>query len=149
MNTRALSPFISNVLYYEICHTTSQHRLEDGYFLQRYVQVAKNPYYKFCKSVGHNEEESCSFNLMMERTQDAYRVQADAQGHEGHRYHGGRYNFRGCGHGGTPGRGLGQVIFYNCNQLGQVSRDCQNLTTTCRYCKAVDHISEACLELID
>ena len=75
---------------------------------------------------------------MRERTYDAYRVQPDAQGNDGYGYHGstlGRGNFRGRGHGGMPGRGRGQVICNNYNKAGHVSRDCQNPTTTCRYCR--------------
>ncbi len=101
--------------------------------------------------MGHNEEECRSFNLMMKRTRDAYRVQANAQGNECYGYHGStpvQGNFRGCGCGVIPGRGCGQIIFYNCNQLGHVSRECQNLTTTCHYCRAVDHMIEACPWLI-
>ena len=64
MNTGVPNPFNPNVLYCEICRTTGQHRPEDLYLLQRYVQVPKNPYFKFCKSVGHNEEECRSFDLM-------------------------------------------------------------------------------------
>ena len=74
LNTGAPNPFNPNVLYCEICRTTSQHRPEDCYLLQRYVQVPKNPYCKFGKSVGHNEEECRSFDLMRERTYDAYSV---------------------------------------------------------------------------
>ncbi len=107
LNTGAPSPFNNNVLYYEIYRKTGQHRPRDFYFLQRYVQVAKNFYCKFCKSMGHNEELCCSFNLIMERTQDSYRVQDDAQGHDGYGYLGGWGNFRGCGCGGMLGRGQG------------------------------------------
>ena len=66
LNTGAPSPFKQNVLYCEICRTTGQHRPKDFYLLQRYVQTPKNPYCKFCKSVGHNEEECRSFDLMRE-----------------------------------------------------------------------------------
>ena len=100
--------------------------------LQRYVQVPKNTYCKFCKSIGHNEDECRIFDLMRERTYDDYRVQNDAQGNNGYGYHGGnpgRGKFR--GHGGMPGRDRIQVICYNCNQAGHVTGDCQNPTTTC------------------
>ena len=56
LNSGAPNPFNPSVLYCEICRTTGQHRPEDYYLLHRYVQVPKNPYCKFCKSVGHNED---------------------------------------------------------------------------------------------
>ena len=37
---------------------------------------------------------------------------------------------------------------YNCNQAGHLARDFQNPTTTCRYCKTVDHVNEQCPQLI-
>ena len=43
LNFGAPNPFNPSVLYCEICRTTSQHRPEDCYLLQRYVQVPKNP----------------------------------------------------------------------------------------------------------
>ena len=63
---------------------------------------------------------------MREQTYDAYRVQNDAQGNDGHGYRGGtpgQGNFRGRGHGGIPGRCWGQIICYNCNQEGHVARE--------------------------
>ena len=37
---------------------------------------------------------------------------------------------------------------YNCNQAGHLARDYRNPTTTCRYCRAVDHVIEQCPQLI-
>ena len=39
LNSGAPNPFNPSVLYCEICRTTGQHRPEDCYLLQRYVQV--------------------------------------------------------------------------------------------------------------
>ena len=78
LNTGAPNPFNPVFLYCEICRTTSQHQPEDCYLLQRYVRIPKNPDCKFCKLVGHNEDECRSFDLMRERTYDAYRVQPEA-----------------------------------------------------------------------
>ena len=79
---------------------------------------------------------------MRERTYDAYRVQNDAQGNDGYGYRDGRGSFEGRGRGGMLGRGQGQVVYYNYNQAGHLARDRRNPTTTCRYCRAVDHVIE-------
>ena len=90
------------------------------------MQVPKNPYCKFCKSVGHNKYECRSFDLMRERTYDAYRVQNEGQSNDGYGYRGGasgRGAFGGRGRGSMAGRGRGQVVCYNCNQVGHLARD--------------------------
>ena len=62
--------------------------------------MGKYPYCKFCKSVGHNEDESRSFDLMREQTYDAYQVQNEGQGNDVYGYRGGA-----SGRGAFGGRG--------------------------------------------
>ena len=57
LNTGAPNSFNLQVLYCELYRTTGQHRPEDCYLLQSYGKIPKNPYCKFCKSMGHNKDE--------------------------------------------------------------------------------------------
>jgi hypothetical protein len=45
--------------------------------MQKYQTVPKNSYCTFCKSVGHDDKDCRTMELMRERTSDAYRVQAE------------------------------------------------------------------------
>ena len=81
LQTSAPNSFPPQVLYCELCRMTGQHRPENCYLLQRYGQGPKNSYCKFCKSVGHNEEEC--------RTYDAYRVHTEGPHNDSYGYQGG------------------------------------------------------------
>jgi hypothetical protein len=45
--------------------------------MQKYQNVPKNSYCTFCKSVGHDDKDCRTMELMQERTSDAYRVHAE------------------------------------------------------------------------
>jgi hypothetical protein len=45
--------------------------------MQKYQTVPKSSYCNFCKSVGHDDKDCRTMDLMRERTSDAYRVQEE------------------------------------------------------------------------
>jgi hypothetical protein len=45
--------------------------------MQKYKTVPKSSYCNFCKSVGHDDKDCRTLELMRERTSDTYRVQAE------------------------------------------------------------------------
>jgi hypothetical protein len=74
METGMPNPLPTGGLWCEICKT----QWHDPYhfpMMQKYQTVPKNAYYTFCKSVGHDDKDCKTMDLMRERTSDTYRVQ--------------------------------------------------------------------------
>jgi hypothetical protein len=76
MAVRMLNPLPTRGLWCEICKKLSQ----DPYhfpMMQKYQTVPKSSYFNFCKSVGHDDKDCRTMDLMRERTSDAYRVKEE------------------------------------------------------------------------
>lgn len=140
---------VRSSLWWEICKSRHEHRPEDSYLLQKYVKTPRNLYCKFYKLVGHDENHCQYYELMMEHTDDAYRMQEEEHRNEdnGHCISWGGYQGRGLG--GGAGWGHGKIIFYNCDQPWHFASDCQNPTTECKYCKYFDHVIKECMVLME
>jgi hypothetical protein len=154
--TGALNPLLGGG-YCEICKKWGHHPTECP-LLQKYQSTPKNLFCNFCKSVGHEEKDCRAFDLMREHTSDMYRIQEENVAAEvgGPQYNnqrgfnqGNKGNFgRGRGRGNFGRGGRGPIICYNCNQPGHLAHDCQNPCMMCTYCRALDHSTEDCPQLV-
>jgi hypothetical protein len=98
------------------------------------------------------------FDLLREHTSDMYMIQeenvaAEGGGAQYNNKRGFNYwnkgNFgRGRGRGAFGRGGQGPIICYNCNQPGNLARDCKNICTTCTYCREMDHSTKYCPQLV-
>ena len=77
-------------LWCELCKPWDQHRSEDYYLLQKYIHTLKHLFCNFCRSIGHDEKNCQSYELMMDRTADSYRLQAKGHTHEEKGQHAGQ-----------------------------------------------------------
>jgi hypothetical protein len=61
----------------EVCR--NRHRPGECYYMQKYVQTPTNIYNTLCKSVGYDEKYCRDYDLMHERSRDAYINQGELQ----------------------------------------------------------------------
>ena len=94
------------------------------------MQNPRSIYCEFCKSVGHDENNCHTYELMIERGANTYRIQLEEHRHEDNGQHDGWGGYQGRGRAGGASRGCGQIIFYDYDQLGHFARDCKNPTMT-------------------
>lgn len=134
-------PNTGPTLWCAIFQVARKHATENCHLLQKFVQTPQHLFCNFCQSVGHDEHNCWSYELMMGRTL-AYRVQAEMrpldQGTRGAR---GVYQGHDWGRGGGgPSRGRRKIICYNCGGPRHYTRDCPNpMWLSCRYCTQFDH----------
>lgn len=62
-------------LWCAICQIVGKHTIDNCRLLQKFVQTRQQMFFTFCKSVGNDEQNCRSYELMMERT-PTYRMQA-------------------------------------------------------------------------
>lgn len=62
-------------LWCTICQVVGKHATDNCHLLQKFVQIPQQLFCNFFRSVGHDECNYISYELMMDRT-SAYRVQA-------------------------------------------------------------------------
>lgn len=133
-------------LWCDICRTRGQHHSEYFYLLQIYIQNLKKLFYNFYRSVGDDDKNFWSYDLMMDHTADSYRLQDEGHTHEEKGKHTGLGGFQGWV--GGAGWGCDQITCHNYVWVGHFMRDCQNPMKTYNYCKSFDHVIEERLILI-
>jgi hypothetical protein len=152
----ALNP-LSRGGYCEICKKWGHHPTECT-LLYKYQSTPRNLFCNFCKLVGHEEFFFRVFDLMRECTSDMCRIKEENVAEKGVvPQHNNKIGFN-LGNRGNFGRGGGKanfgrggrvsIVFYNCNQLGHLVRDCPNLCTTCTYYRSLDHAKEYCPQIV-
>jgi hypothetical protein len=72
--SKAPNPLKKDTLpWCEVCRTRNHPR--ECYYMQKYVHTPTNLYCTFYKSVEHDERECRDYDLIHERSRDAYRIQ--------------------------------------------------------------------------
>lgn len=69
-------PSAGPMLWGAICQVARKHMTTNCHLLQKFVQTLQQLLYNFCKSVGHDERNCRSYELMMDRI-PIYRVQTE------------------------------------------------------------------------
>ena len=59
-----------------VCQTRG-HKSEECMYLHKIVSTPASLYYKFCRSVGHDEKYSRALQLLQEKTMDTYLMKND------------------------------------------------------------------------
>jgi hypothetical protein len=62
--------------YCEIC-TKWGHHLTEFPLLSKYQSMPRNFFCNFCKSIGHEGKDCCTFNFMRDCTSDMYSIQKE------------------------------------------------------------------------
>lgn len=71
-------PSVGPTLWCAICQVAGKHVIDNCHLLQKFVQTLQQLFCNFCKSVGYDEHNYRSYELMMERT-PTYRIQDETR----------------------------------------------------------------------
>lgn len=131
-------------LWYAICQIFGKHATENYHLLQKFVHTPQQLFCTLYKSVGHDELNYHSYELMKK---DPYiRMQAKNRPQNlgaGAVCRGLQGQVRGSR--GGYGRGRGQIICYNYGEESHFTHDYQNLThPSYQYCRKFDHVIKDC-----
>lgn len=78
-----------------MCKVYGQHHMKECYLMEKYVQTMKHFFCNFSSSVGHDENNSLSYELM--QNADTYRMKVEGRVHADHGPPAGREGFQGRG----------------------------------------------------
>jgi hypothetical protein len=105
-------------------------------------------------SWGHDINNCWLLQLMKDNTRDAFWVQeehkgGDIGGAERDGYQGGPRGEYGCNHGRGYGRGGDRSpTYFNCGEIGQVSRFCTKTRVLCAYYHSLEHVTKDYPDLV-
>lgn len=107
----------------ELCRTRG-HRPANYHLLQKYVNLTKSLYCKFCQFVGYEQSDCRSWIMMNDRNAGLYRIQGEeipeASTLQFPEPRGGYGGYKGRERG-YSGQGRGPIICYNCSQQGHLT----------------------------
>lgn len=63
----------------DLCKVVVRHRMEEFYLLQKYMHTLKQLFCNFCSSVGNEEKNFRSYDLMIAQSACTYRMQAEGR----------------------------------------------------------------------
>lgn len=74
----ATGPSTGPMLWCAIYQVVRKHVTDNCHLLQKFIHTPQKLFYNLCGSIGHDENNYCSYELMMDKT-PSYKVQEETQ----------------------------------------------------------------------